>query len=111
MPKEKTINVNNDENNSIATPTKMSSMMVIQLLNDNIIQGLPLDEQNNIKDSTQKRNIISFQDINSEYSLDFKQSVAFEVMASSFILKSLQIHNITQKSIEMYFKANETKKV
>ena len=31
-------------------------------------------------------------------------------MASSFILKSLQIYNITQKSIEMYFKANETQK-
>ena len=58
--KKKKTNIYNDENNSSASATKMTSVMIIQILNDNIIQGLPLDEQNNIKDSTQKRNIISF---------------------------------------------------
>ena len=110
MSKKKKTNIYNDENNSSASATKMTSVMIIQILNDNIIQGLPLDEQSNIKASTQKRKIISLQDTISEYTLDFKQSVAFEVMASSFILNSLQLHNITQKSIEMYFKANETQK-
>ena len=64
---------------------------------------------NYLMDLTQKENIISFNNTILEYTLDFKQSVAFEVMAS-FILKSQQIHNITQKSIEMYFKANQTQK-
>ena len=45
-----------------------------------------------------------------KYTLDFKQSVAFEIMASSFILNSLQKYNITQESIEEYFNENETQK-
>ena len=57
-----------------------------------------------------KGNIISLQNIILQYTLDFKQSVAFEVMASSFILNSLQMHSVTEESIEAYFTENETQK-
>ena len=62
--------------------------MVIEIINDNVINGMPLsEERNNLAqtDQSRNRNVISLQDIILKYTLDFKQSVAFEVMASSFI--------------------------
>ena len=42
-----------------------------------------------------------------EYTLDFKQSVAFEIMASSFILKSLNIEGISIEDIHMFVEDND----
>ena len=74
---------------------------------------MPLSEQSRKclqMNTTNEENSISFKNIISKFTLDFKQSVAFEIMASSFILKSLEMHNVTQECIEIYFKNNEEEK-
>ena len=66
-----------------------TAKMVIEIINDNVINGMPLSEESNDviqKDPLKKVCIISLQNIILQYTLDFKQSVAFDVMASSFIL-------------------------
>ena len=37
---------------------------------------------------------LSFNHVISKYKLDFKQSVAFEIISYSFILKSLRVHTM-----------------
>ena len=46
---------------------------------------------------------LSFKCIISKYRLDFKQSVAFEIMSCSFILKSLKVHNISDDTLYQFF--------
>ena len=115
MSETKTQKATNFENDTGTDRTNnvISFKMIIQILNDNVINDMPLLEQSSKclqMNSTNEENIISFKNIISKFTLDFKQSVAFEVMASSFILKSLQMYNVTQECIEIYFKNNEEEK-
>ena len=47
---------------------------------------------------------LSFQSVIKEYTLDFKQSVAFEIMTSSFILKSLMVGNVSDDTLESFLR-------
>ena len=83
---------NNNENNKIINNNNSIFCLVIDILNDVAIKGLPLDQtitQHICDDHLQSLNQFSFQAIIKKYTLDFKQSSAFETMACSFILKSL----------------------
>ena len=81
----KDINRQSDGDDMASTNYLLDCKMVIQIISDNVINGLPLSEDNSYVvqiDPSKKENIISLQDIILQYTLDFKQSVAFEVMAS-----------------------------
>ena len=89
--------------------------MVIDILNDIILKGLPMtsiasEHDLQTKHGGQNVEKLSFKHIISKYKLDFKQSVAFEIMACSFILKSLTVHNISENVLSDFFKENETKR-
>lgn len=60
----------------------------------------PHDLQSDSEDNVEQ---LSFEYIIHKYNLDFKQSVAFEIMACSFILKSLTTQNITEGVLQSYF--------
>ena len=107
------VNKKSDGDGMVSSSYVLDCKMVIEIINDNVINGMPLSEESNDviqKDPLKKVCIISLQNIILQYTLDFKQSVAFEVMASSFILNLLQKYNLTQESIEAYFKEDETQK-
>ena len=115
MSETKTQKASNFENDTGTDKTNnvMSYKMIIQILNDNVINDMPLYEESNKclqMNTTNEESSISYKNIISKFTLDFKQSVAFEIMASSFILKSLQMHKVTQECIEIYFKNNEEEK-
>ena len=55
-------------------------------------------------------NHMTFDDISSKYGLDFKQRVAFEIMACSFILKSLQEHKTIENEMYTFFGSNSSNK-
>ena len=80
--------------------------MVIDILNDIVLDELSLNfshydhQYDDILTSSAQ---LSFKAIIAKYILDFKQSVTFEIMASSFILKSLQIEKITEDYIQIFF--------
>ena len=78
-----------------------------------IIVGSLLQQDSNARslsfNSQESLNIspdsISFHAVALEYSLDFMQTVAFEIMASSFILKSMQTEGVTEeKMFVVYYK-------
>ena len=48
-----------------------------------------------------------FKSIISKYKLDSKQSVAFEIMSCSFILKSLKNQHITEDVLEQFLHKNK----
>ena len=85
-------NEKKDQSSSSSTANKnrMNCAMIIDILTDSIMNSLPnskimqdtisLDTYDKIKD-------LSFQAIIAKYTLDFKRSFAFEIMATSFILK------------------------
>ena len=82
--------------------------MVIEILNDVILKGLPMTpiaSEHDLQTVHGGHNVesLSFKHIISKYKLDFKQSVAFELMACSFILKSLTVHNITENGLHEFF--------
>jgi len=80
-------NVFNPQNNN----SLIGCDMIIDILNDVVLKGLPMistnphDLQHDSEDNDKQ---LSFKSIIEKYKLDFKQSVAFEIMACSFILKS-----------------------
>ena len=87
--------------------------MVIEILNDNILRGLPLISiafEHDLQTEYGGHNVenLSFKHIISKYKLDFKQSVAFEIIACSFILKLLTVNNITENVLHEFFNENET---
>ena len=89
----------NEENISTARDiTNINCAMVIDILSDTVLNNLPA---NSIHDSFQQNNsdqcnsFLSFESVISHFTLDFKQSVAFEVMSSSFILQSLITNNVS----------------
>ena len=83
----------NEKEHDSETNSKVNCAMIIEILNDTILHGLPLA-------STSKHTLqyntdlnvenITFKHIISKYRLDFKQAVAFEIMSCSFILKKSQ---------------------
>ena len=50
---------------------------------------------------------LSFKHIISKYRLDFKQSVDFEIMPYSFILKSFRVQNINKDILYEFFQENK----
>ena len=60
----------------------LSEVFINQMREETVINQDTSDLIKNIKD-------VSFGSVIAKYTLDFKQSVAFEIMASSFLLKSL----------------------
>ena len=82
--------------------------MVIEILNDVILQGLPMTSvtSEHALQTQHNHNVenLSFKCIISKYKLDFKQSVAFEIMSCSFILKSLKVHNISDDTLHQFLK-------
>ena len=106
--------IQNDNLNGFhSTDGAMSCDMVIDILNDVVLEGLPLscshyDPQ--YHDVLASSSQLSFKAIIKKFTLDFKQSVAFEIMASSFILKSLKIERITEDVVRTFFHNNETRK-
>ena len=47
---------------------------------------------------------LSYKSVIEKYTLDFKQAVAFEIMASSFILKSLMVGNVPDDALQSFLK-------
>ena len=89
---------------------KLSCHMIIDILNVIILNGLTTDcntTDNLITDPLYQMKNLSFKSIIAKYTLDFKQSVAFEIMASSFIFKSLQIEKVTEDVLHSIFLENE----
>ena len=90
--------------------SKTHCAMVIEILNDIILHGLPMSSTNkHIIHHNSNHNIenISFKYIISKYKLDFKQSVAFEIMSCSFILKSLKKQNITEDILQQFLQTSK----
>ena len=91
----------------------MNCAMVIEILNDTILNGLPMvyaSENTFQHNSDYNVENITFKYIISKYNLDFKQSVAFEIMSSSFILKSLKNQHITEDILQQFLQKNKDDK-
>ena len=70
---------------------KLSCHMIIDVLNEIILNGLTSNDNainDLITDPLSQMKNLSYKSIIAKYTLDFTQSVAFEIMASLFILKS-----------------------
>ena len=84
----------------------MDNYMVIEILNDVILQGLPMTSvtSEHVVQTEQGHNVekLSLKHIISKFRLDFKQAVAFEIMSCSFILKSLTVHNISEGMLHKF---------
>ena len=83
----------------------MNCAMIIEILNDTILHGLPMtstSEHTLQYNSDHNVENITFKYIISKYKLDFKQSVAFEIMSCSFILKSLKNQHITEDILQQF---------
>ena len=96
------IEQNKDNNISI-----FSSNMIIDILNNLVLTQLPMHQENmNYLNNDQKITIsdLSFKAMISKFTLDFKQSVAFEIMACSFIIKSLNLEKITTDNLNTKMK-------
>ena len=91
--------------------SKMDCVMIIDILNDSILNALQNDltstgNESSMELHAQLRNL-TFQAISKKYILDFKQAAAFEIMACSFILSSLDIEKISEEDIHHFFEENE----
>ena len=83
--------------------------MIIDILTDTILNTLPnnnISTEGEITDIHAGSKELSYTSIIAKYKLDFKQSVAFEIMASSFILSSLLIEKISEEAIQTFFENN-----
>ena len=91
---------------------KENFKMVIDLLLD-VLSGSKSDDTNGEKESKNNEEIkeecnnFTFENATSKYKLDFKQKVAFEIMACSYILKTLQDEKITDESICSFFATDD----
>ena len=100
----------NEKEHDSKINSKMNCAMIIEILNDTILHGLPLA-------STSKHTLqyntdlnvenMTFTHIISKYRLDFKQVVAFEIMSCSFILKSLKNQHITEDVLKQFLHKNK----
>ena len=53
---------------------------------------------------------MTFDDVSLKYGLDFKQRVAFEIMACSFILESVQEHKTIENEMYTFFGSDSSNK-
>ena len=83
----------------ILTEVVLNQMREVTLINQDTS-----DLVNNVKD-------LSFQSVIAKYTLDFKQSIAFEIMASSFILKSLNVGNVSEDVLHSFFEGNDEERI
>ena len=82
--------------------------MIIDILNDSILNALQdnctiAENESSTDPHAQLRNL-TFKSISAKYILDFKQAAAFEIMACSFILSSLNIKKISEEDIHHFLK-------
>ena len=82
----------------------LSTVVLNRMREEAVINQDTSDLVNNVKD-------LSFKSVIQKYTLDFKQSVAFEIMASSFLLKSLQVGNVCEDVPESLFEGNENERI
>ena len=75
----------------------LSDAFLNQMREDRVIDQDTSDLIKSVKD-------VSFQSVIEKYTLDFKQSVAFEIMASSFLFKSLNVGNVSEDALESFLK-------
>ena len=88
----------------------MNCAMVIEILNDTILHGLHMTstrEHTLQYNSNHNVKNISFKYIISKYKLDFKQSVAFEIMSYSFIINTLKNLNLTDDVLQQFSQENK----
>ena len=80
--------------------------MIIDILTEVILNQIREDTVINQDTSDLVKSVknLSFQSVIEKYTLDFKQSVAFEIMASSFLLKSLNVGNVPEDVLESFLK-------
>ena len=86
--------------------------MIIELLNEYTIQNCydpDFDMSENIEPGNIGLGTLSLQSVILHYKLDFKQSVAFEIMACSFILDSLNKENIPESALIELFASDSNK--
>ena len=81
----------------------LSAVVLNQMREEAVINQDTSELINNIKD-------LSLESVNQKYTLDFKQSVAFEIMASSFLLKSLHVGNVCENVLKTFFEGNENER-
>ena len=83
--------------------------MIIDILTEVILNQIREDTVINQDTSDLVKSVknLSFQSVIEKYTLDFKQSVAFEIMASSFLLKSLNVGNVPEDVLESFFEGND----
>ena len=83
--------------------------MIIDILTEVILNQMREDTEINQDTSDLVRSIkdLSFQSVIQKFTLDFKQSIAFEIMASSFLLKSLDVGNVSEAVLESFFEGND----
>ena len=106
MASSGSIESNNNEIQTNPLPldfnTKMSFPMIIDILNDNILSALPNNyictKNDTSTDPYAQSKDLSFKAIIAKFKLDFKQAVAFEIMACSFVLSSLNIEKILKRT-------------
>ena len=102
-----------DKQHSQHPKNMKNSYMVIEILNDVILQGLPMTsvacEHELQTENGQNIKRISFKHIILKYRLGFRQAVAFEIMSCSFILKSLRVQNISVDILHAFFQENENR--
>ena len=82
----------------------LSEVFVNQMRESAVINHDTSDLVYNVKD-------LSFQSVIQKYTLDFKQSVAFEIMASSFLLKSLGVGYISEDALESFVEGNDIESI
>ena len=102
-----------DVSNPQQNKNSLGCDMIIDILNNVVLNGLPMtstnphDLQNDSEDNVKQ---LSFKSIIEKYTIDVKQSVAFKIMACSFVLKSLTTQNITENTLQSFFHENESKR-
>ena len=85
-----------------------SSDMIIDILFNLISEDSHHSQlSTNIDHIKEQDDHMTFENITSKYNLDFKQRVAFEIMACSFLLKSLQEYKIINNKLYSLFDSDD----
>ena len=103
-----------NESESVSDGKKnISYNMIIDVLSEVFINQMREETVINQDTSDLIKNIknVSFSSVIAKYRLDFKQSVAFEIMASSFLFKSLNVGNVSEDVLELCFEGNDEERV
>ena len=88
----------------------MNCAMVIEILNNTILHGLPMTSTSEYTlqhNSSHYVENITSKYIISKYKLDIIQTVAFGIMSYSFILKALKNQHITDDILHQFLQKNK----